>query len=321
MAMTETKQKFKLLPYNTERIKTLCGVCNENISIIESLLQVKIKNRENTFSITGEKENVIRASTTIHKLYNISKNEQSIDKDRIKQMAALDQCNETFDHITDVNYVKLTDRQVYFQNKKQMQYLNDIQKNTVTFAYGPAGTGKTFLAVTAAIEALYKQEIKKIILVRPAVNAGESIGFLPGDINEKFNPYLQPFYDSLSSLLPNEKKKKYLSENTIEVAPIAFMRGRTLKNSFIILDEGQNTTIEQMKMILTRIGQNSKLCITGDPSQVDLPKAQTSGLAHARSILRNIDDIKHIQFDDSHVVRHQLIQKILSRYDGDKNEK
>ena len=318
MQMTEARQKFKLLPYDVERIKILCGVCNENIDKIENLFKVKVKSRDNVFSITGETESVIEATGAIHIIYEHTATDQNLSAEKINELMIKNEKNKYTHEISTLNHIKLADRNIYFQNSKQMEYIKDIQDNTITFAYGPAGTGKTFLAVTAAIEALYKQEIKKIILVRPAVNAGESIGFLPGDINEKFNPYLQPFYDSLHSLLPHEKKKKYLMDNTIEIAPLAFMRGRTLKNAFIILDEGQNTTIEQMKMILTRIGQNSKLCITGDPSQIDLPKHQASGLAHARLILNNIKDIRHIVFTEKHVVRHQLIQKILSAYDKER---
>lgn len=307
--MSHFKQKFKLLPHHTERIQALCGVCHENIAHLEQIFHVRIKQRENAFCIEGTELSVSQASKIIHAIYQQTSHATHIDKTDITRIANQQQTPQQ------KTSIKLADRHIYLQNQKQIDYLSNIHLNTITFAYGPAGTGKTFLAVTAAIEALYKQEIKKLILVRPAVNAGESIGFLPGDINEKFNPYLQPFYDSLSSLLPAEKKKRYLQDNTIEIAPLAFMRGRTLKNAFIILDEGQNTSIEQMKMILTRIGYNSKLCITGDPSQVDLPKSQPSGLTHARKVLQGIPDISHIVFDSQHVVRHHLIQKILNAYE------
>lgn len=316
MPAERSKQKLRLLPHDPERIKALCGVCNEHLTIIEESLKVDIKQRENSLSISGDTIAVATAVNVIRACYEYTETDRTLDPSTVRRYLS-DQKpgKKQTDHT--VTAIQLPDRQVFLQNKRQIEYINNIRDHTVSFAYGPAGTGKTFLAVAAAVDALMKHEIKKIILVRPAVNAGESIGFLPGDINEKFNPYLQPFYDSLQALMPSDKRKKLLSDNVIEIAPLAFMRGRTLANAFIILDEGQNTTIEQMKMILTRIGQNSRLCITGDPSQIDLPKAQASGLSHARKILQKIDDISHTTFDNSHVVRHRLIQEIIQAYEQD----
>lgn len=314
-----TKQKIKLLPHDTERLKALCGVCNEHLNEIEQQFTVVIKQKENQLSISGKDRDVRKVSSILHDLYEKTEEENPLEHNEITRVVQQHRESEGNDSARVKNYIQLAERQIYLQNQKQVEYIDNIRNNTITFAYGPAGTGKTFLAVAAATEALYKNQIKKIILVRPAVNAGESIGFLPGDINEKFNPYLQPFYDSLQSLMPADKRKKLLSDNTIEIAPLAFMRGRTLAEAFIILDEGQNTTVEQMKMILTRIGHNSKLCITGDTSQIDLPKNQLSGLRHAREILKGIRDISHTTFHNSHVVRHRLIQKIINAYDKDKS--
>ncbi len=314
-----TKQKIKLLPHDTERLKVLCGVCNEHLNDIERHFNVIIKQKENQLSVSGQDKDVKIVSTILHDLYETTRENQQLGLNEVISMIQQYSQAETKENPKAKNFIQLAERQIYLQNQKQVEYIDNIRNNTITFAYGPAGTGKTFLAVAAAAEAFYKNQIKKIVLVRPAVNAGESIGFLPGDINEKFNPYLQPFYDSLQNLMPSEKRKKLLSDNTIEIAPLAFMRGRTLANAFIILDEGQNTTVEQMKMILTRIGHNSKLCITGDTSQVDLPKNQLSGLSHAREILQNIDDISHTTFQNNHVVRHRLIQKIINAYDKDKS--
>lgn len=299
------------MPYNQEKIRLLCGVCNEHLMLIEQFYHVQIRVRDYGFAVNGDMTNVKNTCALLQHLHSALTTDKNIDLDYIH--ALLNQSSQA--PITN-RQIALADRQITLQNQKQADYIETMSDKTVTFAYGPAGTGKTFLAVAAAVEALNKQIIQKIILVRPAVDAGESIGFLPGDIQEKFNPYLQPFYDSLHSLMPSEKTKRLIAEHTIEVAPLAFMRGRTLANAFIILDEGQNTTIEQMKMILTRIGHNSKLCITGDPSQIDLPKPKASGLIHARKILQHINEIGHITFDQTHVVRHHLIEKILLAYDN-----
>lgn len=285
--------------------------------MIEKHLNVQITQRENLLSITGDAPSVSTTVNVIRACYEYTDTEKTLEPSNILDLINDFTNQKKSGQIKASSSLQLPDRQIFLQNEKQIEYIEKIKRHTVSFAYGPAGTGKTFLAVAAAVDALCKHDIKKIILVRPAVNAGESIGFLPGDINEKFNPYLQPFYDSLQALMPSEKRKKLLSDNTIEIAPLAFMRGRTLSNAFIILDEGQNTSIEQMKMILTRIGQNSRLCITGDPSQVDLPRTQTSGLTHARGILQTIDDISHTTFNNSHVVRHRLIQDIIQAYEED----
>jgi phosphate starvation-inducible PhoH-like protein len=305
------KQKLKLLPYNPEKIRVLCGVCNEHLTLIEQHHHVQIRMRDYGFSVHGQTDHVKNACAVLQHLYTNTSTEQTLNIEQIHSLLSQTEQTKNFHS----QQIGLADRQITLQNQKQIDYIKTINEKTITFAYGPAGTGKTFLAVAAAVEALNKQEIQKIILVRPAVDAGESIGFLPGDIQEKFNPYLQPFYDSLHSLMPNEKTKRLIAEHTIEVAPLAFMRGRTLANAFIILDEGQNTTIEQMKMILTRIGHHSKLCITGDPSQVDLPKNKLSGLIHAQKILQKINEIGHVTFDQTHVVRHHLIEKILLAYE------
>ena len=320
MSSHPSKQKLKLLPYDAERLKVLFGVCHEHLNTIETALHVEIMPKENHILVTGKENQVKLACTVLRECYEMTDKPDKLNPKHIEtlidsQLKA--QSNQQHNPASTV--IQLPDRQVFLQNKQQIQYIENIKQHTVSFAYGPAGTGKTFLAVAAAVDALYQHEIKKIILVRPAVNAGESIGFLPGDIYEKFNPYLQPFYDSLHALMPSDKRKKLLGDNTIEIAPLAFMRGRTLANAFIILDEGQNTTIEQMKMMLTRIGQNSKLCITGDPSQVDLPRSQTSGLSHAHRILASVDDISHTIFDHHHVVRHRLIQEIIQAYERDEH--
>ena len=317
MPTGDAKHKLKLLPHDPERLKILCGVCGEYIALIESHFHVTIAQRDHSFVITGAKDQQTHAANALCALYESVKEHDALSLATVNAvlLSMRDQPQDA--KHPDKRHIILADRKIQLQNQKQVDYIDCIQRNTVTFAYGPAGTGKTFLAVAAAMEALYQHEIQKIVLVSPAVNAGESIGFLPGDINEKFNPYIQPFYDALQTLIPAEKSKKLQSEHVIEIAPLAFMRGRTLTNAFIILDEAQNTTIEQMKMILTRIGHNSKIVITGDTSQIDLPRSTVSGLVHAQQILQHIDDISHVTFANAHVVRHRLIQKIINAYDKD----
>lgn len=288
----------------------LCGPCNKNIELIEKNFQVDINQRGFTFQIFGKRPRALEAKDLLEKLY------QSVDPNKplTEEMIFLhlkDDSRET------PNQIQFKNRhaQVKPRGKNQASYLDHIDENDINFAIGPAGTGKTFLAVAKATHALENDSVERLIFVRPAVEAGEKLGFLPGDLEDKVLPYLRPLYDALYSLIGFDKATRLVTDNVIEIAPIAYMRGRTLNNAYIILDEAQNTTIEQMKMFLTRIGFGSTAVITGDITQIDLPRGVESGLAHAIRILQNIPGISFSYFQAEDAVRHPLVQSIIQAYD------
>lgn len=301
----------------------LCGNLDEHLRQIEQRLLVQIYNRGSDFSISGEEPNVILAKKTIKYLYNQTKNGDNLTPEQVH--LALQQItsesNEPSVAQKTVNSVYTPNGVITLRNQHQKNYIGNILSKEINFGIGPAGTGKTFLAVACAVAALEEQKVRRIVLVRPVVETGERLGFLPGDISQKIDPYLRPLYDALYEMFGFEKVAKLLEQQTIEIAPLAYMRGRTLSDSFIILDESQNTTIEQMQMFLTRIGFGSKVVLTGDVTQIDLPKGKTSGLKHAIKVLEGINEIGFNYFNSKDVVRHNLVQKIIDAYGkADKQE-
>ena len=302
--------------YSIEEISNLFGSFDSNIRLIEKEYGVRITNRDNVIKIEGE--NAPKAKFLLTELLEISKKGEIIDVQKIRSMAdAIDtDSTELVKNLSD-DCICMTATGTPIRPKTigQKNYVEAIKNNIITVGVGPAGTGKTYLAVAMAVVAFKKKEINRIILTRPAVEAGESLGFLPGDLQEKVDPYLRPLYDALFEMLGGENFTAYQEKGMIEVAPLAYMRGRTLDNSFIILDEAQNTTKEQMKMFLTRIGFNSKAVITGDITQIDLPHGKVSGLKDAIKIIKDIEDIKVFNLSEKDVVRHPLIQKIIKAYE------
>ena len=304
--------KFSLNIKRSEQLANICGSLDKNLENIANNLNVTISNKGADFNIKGN--NSAKAVSVLQDLLSISE-KKSIDFSDIDLcIKSLNSPNGEAPSVT----IKTSKKHIHIRSGNQQKYVNAILENDAVFAVGPAGTGKTYLAVARAVEALENSNIKRIVLVRPAVEAGEKLGFLPGDLSEKVDPYLRPIYDALYEFIGFEKVNKLIEKNVIEVAPLAFMRGRTLNESYIILDEAQNTTIPQMKMFLTRMGFGSKMVITGDITQIDLPNPSQSGLKDALKILKNIDHIAFCNFDANDVVRHQLVKKIVSAYDRDK---
>ncbi len=311
-------------PADNKRLANLCGALDENLKQIETALDVSIARRNEHFSLRGETDQTQLAEHVLSGLYDQSQHHLSLEQVQLGLMAAMNS-QATSGHGSNVTPIAsavtsptlLTRRSnLSGRTPRQAEYLQQIQQNDITFAVGPAGTGKTYLAVASAVDALERDLVSRIILVRPAVEAGERLGFLPGDMTQKVDPYLRPLYDALYDLMGFDKTGKQFERNTIEIAPLAFMRGRTLNQSFIILDEAQNTTPEQMKMFLTRIGFGSKAVITGDVTQIDLPKHQKSGLVESNKILKDIRGIAFANFKSEDVVRHPLVQRIVNAYDA-----
>ncbi len=306
--------EITLQPEDNTRLANLCGALDENIKQIETALEVNINRRGGTFNISGKTDNMRMAAQMIENFYVRAKKPLELEDIQLG-LVEIDKLKPE-DVATSAMPVLMTRRgDLHGRTPRQVEYLQQIQDHDVTFGIGPAGTGKTYLAVASAVDAMSRDRIKKIVLVRPAVEAGERLGFLPGDLNQKVDPYLRPLYDALYDLAGYDTVNKMFERGAIEVAPLAYMRGRTLNQSFIILDEAQNTTPEQMKMFLTRIGFGTKAVITGDVTQIDLPKHQKSGLVEAQKILKNVKGLAFTQFLCADVVRHPLVQKIINAYE------
>ena len=314
-----TSQEIALLPADNDRLSNFCGELDANLRQIEKRLQVEIANRGNQFKISGPKESVTATCALLQKLFDHTAQE-ALTAEAIHlamQDASIEQLLATSPQELEKEVaIKTKFGLIKGRGQNQQNYLKKIQSHDINFGVGPAGTGKTYLAVACAIDALLKEQVRKIILVRPAVEAGEKLGFLPGDMAQKVDPYLRPLYDALYEMLGFERVEKMLEKGMIEVAPLAFMRGRTLNDAFIILDEAQNTTTEQIKMFLTRVGFGSTAVITGDITQIDLPSAKMSGLSHVLEVLKDIDGISFTFFAVRDVVRHPLVQRIVSAYEA-----
>ena len=306
---------------NAERVEDLIAVFgsfDENIKRIEEALNVTIINRGIELKVSGDEEQVDKAVRTLEGLLSLASKGETIDEQRVRYLITLVQEGND-DQVTkmaeDVVCITAKGKPIKAKTVGQQTYMKAIQKNTITIGVGPAGTGKTYLAVAAAVAAFCERTVNRIILTRPAVEAGERLGFLPGDLQNKVDPYLRPLYDALYDMLGAETFQKYQERGSIEVAPLAYMRGRTLDDSFIILDEAQNTTREQMKMFLTRLGFGSKIVITGDVTQIDLPDDKVSGLKDAIHVLENVKDIAICKLTSADVVRHALVQQIINAYE------
>ena len=312
---------------NADRIEDLIAVFgsfDENIKHIEDALGVKIVNRGTDLKVTGEEEAAYKAVRTLEGLLSLASKGETIDEQRVRYLITLVQeGNEAQVNkmAKDVVCITAKGKPIKAKTVGQQEYMKAISKNTVTLGVGPAGTGKTYLAVAAAVAAFRERTVNRIILTRPAVEAGERLGFLPGDLQNKVDPYLRPLYDALYEMLGPETFQKYQERGSIEVAPLAYMRGRTLDDSFIILDEAQNTTKEQMKMFLTRLGFGSKIVITGDVTQIDLPSDKTSGLKDAIRVLEGVKDIAICKLTSADVVRHALVQRIINAYEKAEQKK
>ncbi len=302
-----------------EMIK-LFGPFDENIKAVCAAFDVRILSENGKISLFGEENNVSIAFDVVNKLCSFLRNGEQVDIGRVNYICDCAKSN-VLDEVDQLlgDVVAITNRGKPIKSKTvgQKKYVDLMKKKTITFGIGPAGTGKTYLAVAIAVNAFKAKVVDRIILTRPAVEAGEKLGFLPGDLQEKVNPYLRPLYDALSEMLGAEAYSKMMEKGQIEIAPLAYMRGRTLSNAYVILDEAQNTTKEQIKMFLTRLGENSRMIITGDLTQVDLPSGHTSGLKHAVKILKNIDDIGIIRLSEKDVVRHPLVQQIVKAYESE----
>ncbi len=307
-----------LEPADNERLANLCGQFDEHLRQLEERLEVEISNRGNHFHINGDAVSTRVTGTLLKELY-ASTEDSALSPESVHlflQQAGLeDMVEQTGDDSRPAAMViQIRRANIRSRGRHQQQYLQGVLENDVNFGIGPAGTGKTYLAVACAVQALEQERVRRLVLVRPAVEAGERLGFLPGDLTQKVDPYLRPLYDALYEMLGFDKVMKLIERNVIEIAPLAFMRGRTLNDSFIILDEAQNTTVEQMKMFLTRIGFGSTAVITGDVTQIDLPKSTASGLRHAIRVLEGVDGICFTHFDARDVVRHPMVQRILRAY-------
>lgn len=324
---------FELLPEDNRRLANLCGQFNEHLKQVEIYFDVEIDCRSNVFHLKGTAHNLQAAQSLLKTLY-VAAEDEILTPSRVQlfmsETVGVEDAAELDDEKSQFSDLDLKDEAIKWSVKtrkgiisgrgnSQVDYLKQIKTHDLTLGVGPAGTGKTYLAVACAVNALENDLVDRLVLVRPAVEAGEKLGFLPGDLSQKVDPYLRPMYDALFEMMGQEKVAKLVEKNVIEIAPLAYMRGRTLNDAFIILDEAQNTTIDQMKMFLTRIGFGSKAVVTGDITQVDLPHEKTSGLRHAMMVLDSIKDIGITRFSARDVVRHPLVKKIVKAYE--KNEK
>ncbi|MEN9330437.1 MAG: hypothetical protein RLZZ484_1625 [Pseudomonadota bacterium] len=307
--------KHAFTPLNNTRLSNLCGPMDAHLRTLEQALQVKIAHRHEQFKVDGPKAKAEQALEVLQALYERAA--RPVSADQVQLMLS-----------TDASMVEGEDGNMQLQTRRadlrartpnQSVYLENIAQHDITFGIGPAGTGKTYLAVACAVDALERSAVQRIVLTRPAVEAGEKLGFLPGDLGQKVDPYLRPLYDALYDLMGFERVQKAFERNALEIAPLAFMRGRTLNNAFVILDEAQNTTPEQMKMFLTRIGFGAKAVVTGDVSQIDLPKGQLSGLIDAERVLRRVKGISMCHFTSADVVRHPLVARIVDAYEAQRS--
>ena len=311
MSKDSTLTKIELTPSDANVMIRFVGELNENLKYVEKTFNVKIFQNGNNLKIQGSQKDVNNSAEALEKLYEAAGQGIEITKETLHLYI-----QDSYDQEHGAEKViKTPKKSIVPRGKNQRLYLDRMHKHEVNFGIGPAGTGKTYLAVAAAIDALLNEKVDRIILIRPAVEAGEKLGFLPGDLSQKVDPYLRPLYDGLYEMLGIERTEKLLANGIVEIAPLAYMRGRTLNNSFIIVDESQNTTKEQMKMVLTRMGFNSYLVINGDLTQIDLPKNITSGLSNAIKVLENTDGIGFTNFSSRDVVRHPLVRKIIDAYE------
>ena len=306
--------EITLQPEDNVRLNNLCGALDENIKQIETALEVNINRRGSTFNISGKLDNMRLAAQLIENFYVRAKKPLALEDVQLG-LVEIDKLKPEDVSSTAMPVLMTRRGDLHGRTPRQVAYLQQIQDHDITFGIGPAGTGKTYLAVASAVDAMSRDRVKRIVLVRPAVEAGEKLGFLPGDLNQKVDPYLRPLYDALYDLAGYDTVNKMFERGAIEVAPLAYMRGRTLNQSFIILDEAQNTTPEQMKMFLTRIGFGTKAVITGDVTQIDLQRHQKSGLVEAQKILKDVKGIAMTHFLSADVVRHPLVQKIINAYE------
>tara|TARA_B100000941_G_C28500058_1_gene553530 strand:- start:326 stop:1300 length:975 start_codon:yes stop_codon:yes gene_type:complete len=311
-----TSASLELNPNDADVLIRFVGELNENLKIVEKTFKVKIFQNGNKISISGEEENTKKASNAIKDLYLSTSNGSELSKEQIQMVI-----NKNADINPDVisedvedQTIKTPKKIIKSRGNNQNNYISNMSEYEVNFGVGPAGTGKTYLAVAKAVEMLVNEDVKKIILIRPAVEAGEKLGFLPGDLSQKVDPYLRPLYDALYEMLGFEQVVRLLEKEILEVAPLAYLRGRTLNNAFIIMDESQNTSVDQMKMFLTRMGFGSYAVINGDMTQIDLPKNIESGLSHVLKVLDGLDDIGFTTFNSRDVVRHPLVRKIVDAY-------
>ena len=310
----EQQREFDLGGGDNTRLANLCGPLDENLRLLEQRLDVRIRRRGDSFRVSGAQ--AASAEDTLRELFELTRTEE-VTPERV-HLALQDRAAGTAPEDADLREygVHLPRGGLRARGKHQREYLGHIRGGDLTFGIGPAGTGKTYLAVACAVEALQADRVRRIVLVRPAVEAGERLGFLPGDLTQKVDPYLRPMYDALYEMMGFDRVARFIERNVIEVAPLAFMRGRSLNDSFIILDEAQNTTIEQMKMFLTRIGFGSRSVVTGDVTQTDLPAGRQSGLSHVVEVLRNVPGVAFTFFDAQDVVRHPLVQRIVQAYES-----
>ena len=309
-------QQLNFSNLTPDRLILLCGEFNKNLKQIEKALRIKVLQNGTEFELKGKKEDVGIGVSALFSLKEKLETNSIITPDVVHLSLHSAKFEDKENEESNSSKIKTPRTLVSPRGKNQIAYLDNIKNSDLTFGIGPSGTGKTFLAVACAVDDLIKEKIRKIVLVRPAVEAGENLGFLPGDLSSKIDPYLRPLYDALHDMLGAERVTRLVERDVIEIAPLAYMRGRTLREAFIIMDEGQNTTIEQMKMFLTRLGFGSKAVVNGDLSQIDLPKNITSGLKHSIEVLKNVDSIKFTKFGAKDVVRHSLVQEIVQAYDN-----
>ena len=308
-----------LRPDDHRRMANLCGQFDEHLRQIEQRLEIRIKSRGNRFQITGNSNSTAVARNVLEELFSLTEAEP-LDPERV-HLCLQESLRGDPGPRREPLVFHTRGRDIRARGPNQVAYVRAMRRKDVIFGIGPAGTGKTYLAVAASVEALDTDAVRRLVLVRPAVEAGERLGFLPGDMSQKVDPYLRPIYDALYEMMGYEHVGRLLERNIIEIAPLAFMRGRTLNESFVILDEAQNTTVEQMKMFLTRIGFGSRAVVTGDLTQTDLPPSKLSGLAHVNRILRKVRGVEFVNFGPEDVVRHQLVQRIVEAYAKDKKDR